>query len=125
MLFGVGSQFFSITDSFVRYILSQQKQIEQLFSKGFCVDEMFIQWVYLHWENANDCYASNCKDHPYIQEIYFDVCRAIDWTRGSPYTYTNDDYEMLMESGCLFARKFDYKTSPELINQIIEKVKVS
>lgn len=123
MRFGVGSQFFSITDRFARYVLSQKKQIEKLFSKGFCVDEMFIQWAYLQWENANECYASNRGDHPYIQEIYFDVCRAIDWKRGKPYVYKNEDFEMLMESGCLFARKFDYNTSPELMMRIIEKVK--
>lgn len=122
-LFGVGSAYFSITDRFARHVLTQKEAIHRHFSCGLCVDEMFLQWVYLHWDNPNPLYASNRKDHPYIQECYFDVCRAIDWTRGTPYTYTDEDFEMLMESGCLFARKFDYKTSPELVKRIMEIAK--
>lgn len=122
-LFGVGSTFFSITDRFAQHVLTQKEGIHEHFSNGLCVDEMFLQWVYLHWNDPNPLYASNKKDHPYIQECYLDVCRAIDWTRGTPYTYTDEDFDMLMESGCLFARKFDYKASPELVNRIIEIAK--
>ena len=121
--FGVGSPYFSITDRFARHVLTRKKAIHYHFSRGLCVDEMFLQWVYLHWNDPNPLYASNKKDHPYIEECYFDVCRAIDWTRGTPYTYKDEDFEMLMESGCLFARKFDYKTSPELVKRIMEIAK--
>ena len=123
MVFNIGSAYFDITDRFARYVVSQKEQIRKVFRRSFCADELFLQWVYLHWENANPRYHSNRKDHPYIQEIYFDVCRAIDWTRGNPYTYKEEDYDMLMESGCLFGRKFDDKTSPILVKQIIKKVK--
>jgi hypothetical protein len=119
----VGSAYFDITDRFARYVVSQKEKIARNFSNTFCADELFLQWVYLNWEDPNERYVSNRKDHPYIQETYFDVCRAIDWTRGKPYTYTDEDYDMLMESGCCFARKFDYSTSPRMMDKIVEKVK--
>ena len=32
--------------------------------------------------------------------------RLIDWKRGAPYVWTNDDKEQIMSSDDLFARKF-------------------
>jgi hypothetical protein len=47
--------------------------------------------------------------------LVFDVCQAIDWTRVNLYVYTIKDVPMLMGSNCLFARKFDFTRSPELL----------
>lgn len=83
------------------------------------IDEFFLQTVYLNSGDRFKRYTANCcEKHPYIQDTYFDVCRAIDWTRGNPYIYTNEDIPMLMESGCLFARKFDFTRDPELLKAI-------
>lgn len=123
MKFNIGSAYFDITDKFARYVVSKKEMILAQFSHSFCADELFLQWVYLHWENANERYISNKTDHPYIAETYFDVCRAIDWTRGKPYTYMDEDFDMLMESRCLFARKIDYNKSPKLVERIIRIVK--
>lgn len=44
--------------------------------------------------------------------------RCIDWERGTPYTYTLDDYKMLMASDKLFARKFDENTDFQICEKI-------
>lgn len=52
-----------------------------------------------------------------------DVLRAIDWTRGKPYVWKKGDYGILIDSNCLFARKFDFTNSPEIVEMLYEKIK--
>lgn len=40
----------------------------------------------------------------------------------SPKTLTMDDYENVIQSGCLFARKFDINVDKDVINKIINKI---
>ena len=40
----------------------------------------------------------------------------------SPKTLTMDDYENVIQSGCLFARKFDINADKDVINKIINKI---
>lgn len=61
--------------------------------------------------------------YPYIQNTYMDVLRAIDWTRGKPYVWKKGDYGILIDSNCLFARKFDFTNSPEIVEMLYEKIK--
>ena len=49
--------------------------------------------------------------------------RKIDWGRGKPYTWQLQDYEELVHSGCLFARKFDPKVDAEIIEKIVRDVR--
>lgn len=44
--------------------------------------------------------------------------RCIDWKRGAPYTFTIEDYDMLMNSGMFFARKFDEHVDMEIVNKL-------
>jgi len=122
---GIGSQFFSITDAFARYVVSQKAEVKNRFGSGFCVDELFLQTLYLNspFFERGTRYDSGHEEHPYIQNIYFDVVRAIDWVRGEPYTYREEDLAMLLESGCLFARKFDEAVDCAVIEQIVSRVK--
>ena len=43
-----------------------------------------------------------------LKEFDFAV-RYIDWNRGQPYVFREEDYNMLMDSDKLFARKFDIR----------------
>jgi hypothetical protein len=123
--YGIGSQWFDITDTFARYVLSQRTFIKKYFKDGFCVDEIFLQTVFLNSVDRFKRYVANRSEkHPYIQDTYFDVCRAIDWTRGYPYIYTIEDVPMLMKSGCLFARKFDFVRDPELLKALKDRIMV-
>lgn len=44
--------------------------------------------------------------------------RLIDWNRGSPYTFRQADFQELMASDCMFARKFDETVDGATIDEI-------
>ena len=48
--------------------------------------------------------------------------RLIDWKRGEPYTFKKEDFDELVYSKMLFARKFDSELYPEIIDMIFEAV---
>ena len=125
--YGMGAEWFSITDKMARYVLSQEKEIRKYFFCGFCADEIYLQTIWLNapFYREDLRYHSNKKNHPFIQETNFDIMRAIDWTRGgsSPYTYAASDYDMLMESDCLFVRKVDMEKSGELLALLDANIK--
>ena len=117
--FRKGPQWFSITDDLCRYVLNQREMIEVRFKHISCVDEWFLQTlVYNHptfWQ------------HVYDATDEFGGClRAIDWQRGSmlsPYTWGADsaDDDILMQSGCLFARKFSTRYQ-WLVDRIVNRI---
>ena len=48
-----------------------------------------------------------------------DACmRYIDWERGNPYVFKEEDLERLLKSRMLFARKFDVETNKKIIDDI-------
>lgn len=79
-------------------------------------DEMFLQTI---------VYNSSFKDKLYDKD-YDDSClgnqRYIDWKRGTPYTFRNEDFEELINSNCLFARKFNEKIDCKIIDRLSECV---
>ena len=46
----------------------------------------------------------------------------IDWKRGNPYVWRNQDYEELMNAPHLFARKFDENVDREVIDRIFQTI---
>lgn len=44
--------------------------------------------------------------------------RLIDWQRGAPYTFRACDYNELINSGAMFARKFDINIDAEICQKI-------
>lgn len=44
----------------------------------------------------------------------------IDWTRGNPYIFRSADFEQLMSSDRMFARKFDEKVDFDIVERIFE-----
>lgn len=103
-----GTQWFSITDNLAKYILSQENFIKSNFRYSLCPDELF-----LHTVTAN----SQFRDH-----IANNALRFIDWERGEPYTFTEDDYCKLINSEHLFARKFDETKDSQIIDMILSYI---
>lgn len=53
---------------------------------------------------------SDLRNHIYNPDDEFAGCmRAIDWNRGDPYVWRNEDFQELKDSDKLFARKFSSK----------------
>lgn len=111
-----GSQWVSITDELVSYILGKKELIRSVFMYTNCADELFIQSL---------VYNSRFRDRLYDRDYDDDVrgnMRLIDMKargkNGNPYTWRDSDWEEIRDSECLFARKFDWNTDQEIIERI-------
>lgn len=102
-----GAQWFSITNDLANFVIDNEDFIVKLCKNGFCVDEIFLQT--LVWNSAfkEKLY---CPD---AQDDYRTCLRFIDWKRGNPYTFTEQDFDELIKGEFLFARKFDMKSIPK------------
>lgn len=98
-VFKKGTQWVSVTDSFVRFLLARKEQIVKDYQGTFCSDEIFIQTEL--WQS------------PFRENIFdFDdeargCMRMIDWRDNKLADYTPDDLSRLKASPMLFARKFN------------------
>lgn len=109
--FEFGSNWFSITHLFAKYIVSQEQWINRTFSYSLCADEIFLQTILLNSEFVNSVINNNM--------------RLIDWYRGinsSPYTFKKEDYDELVNSDFLFARKFDENVDRKIVDLIYNYV---
>ena len=99
-----GAQWLSITDDFCDYILKRKDELLHRFNYPLCPDEAAIQSYF---------FSSPFKDTQYKPEATeFEQCmREIDWTRGKPYTWGDEDLKTLLSSEKFFARKFSSKNS--------------
>lgn len=97
--FKKGPQWVSVTAEFTAYLLANKLDILKMYRNTFCADEIFIQTL--------------CWNSPFRKEIYnttheSDGCqRIIGWKNGTLIDWNSNDYTMLTNSSCLFARKFN------------------
>lgn len=103
-----GATWFDITHDFATYVLSKEKEIEKQYKYTRCADEIFMQSILM--------------DSHFKSQLNTNLSREIDWNRGSPYTYTKDDYGLLKSSTKMFARKFSDDKS-EIVDMIYEDLK--
>lgn len=109
-----GANWFSITDDFAHYVLSNEKKIEHVFKYTFCCDEIFMQTLLMN---------SDFKTNLANQENEFPNKRYVVWDQfhvSSPKILVLNDLKDIEATNCLFARKFDEITSRELVNAIIK-----
>lgn len=108
-----GANWFSITHELASYVVSLKSKIEKEYKHTFCADEFFLQTIVYHSKFYDNLYLK--KDDDYSQNVRF-----IDWNRGEPYTFTIEDFDLLMHSKMLFARKFSVNLDKEVIDKIYE-----
>lgn len=106
-----GSQWFSITDEFARYVLSKKDWIKLSFEHSYLCDELFLQTLAYNSHFYERIYNSTpVKDIPQEQQGNL---RYINWWDGSPYTWNIDEVADInqlnvgIKNGHLFSRKFD------------------
>ena len=116
--FRKGANWVSVTDKFVGYIISKESEIKKYFKFSYCADELFIQTLLYN----SDFYKNICSLE---NDDYLSIKRCIDWKRGNPYTFKEEDFDFLIKSNCFFARKFSEKDSGNLIDKIYNYVKES
>jgi len=113
-----GSQWFSITHEFARYVLEHEKDIDKMFNYTACADEMFMQTLLLHSPYLKNRYQTE------DESSYISCMRYICWYENlHPYTWKSKDFDLLINSDFLFARKFDLNTDKDICKKIYEYLK--
>jgi hypothetical protein len=111
-----GPQWVSITHALGEYLIDLAPFIRQRFRWTSCGDEFFIQTLAYDSERfRRRLYAPDDVD------VSANL-RLIDWSRGSPYVWRAGDFEELMTSPCLFARKFDSEVDREIVERVCERL---
>lgn len=108
-----GCNWFSISGDLAKYAVSKQDEYKKVFSHSYCCDEIFIQTIVQSSKFKSNLFMPNCNND------HFACARLIDWKRGNPYVWTMEDYDEIMSSPCMFARKFDYKNHPDIVDKIL------
>lgn len=108
--FWKGDQWFSVTHKFASYVLSVESQIRKTYRYTLSANENFMQTIAMNSE--------------FKERTVKNSLRFIDWDRGSPYTFTSDDFVSLMNSDKLWARKFSSQKDINVIDRIYETLKI-
>lgn len=110
--FQMGSNWFSITDDFARYIIRVLPKYVPYFRKSFCSDELIVQTILINSPFKGRLY------HAQFDDSKQGNMRFIVWINHAPRDIVGSDYQALKSSDLLFARKFN----PDKDLAIIEKV---
>lgn len=95
-VFFKASNWLSLSDAAVRYLLSKEKQILKKYRYSFCGDEYFI---------PSELFSSKLKDSILNDEHYLLHCIE----RSNASTFHLSEYDQLCKTDYLFARKFTSK----------------
>ena len=114
--FARGSQWFDITDDLASYVLSRKSWILKQFKMTRASDESFLPLLVHNSIFKNKLY---CKS--FDGDMHANM-RFIDWKRGDPYLFKTENYEELIHSDLLFARKFDEQIDNKIIMKLKENI---
>jgi hypothetical protein len=93
-----------LTKAAVDYLLLKEHEIKKRYSHTFCPDEYFL---------LSELMNSQFKE----QIIFKESLLKQDWVSTHPKVYKMEDFDELMASGCLYARKFS-RESLDLLGRI-------
>lgn len=118
--FSYGANWFSITNDLVTYILENKKKIKKHFNWTSCADELFLQTLVY---NSSFYEKTYFRKYNLNDDDYHQIFRYIDWNRGNPYIWKVADYNELIDSDYLFARKFDLYQDEKIIDYLYSYIK--
>ena len=116
--FQKGSNWFSITDDLAKYVIERKEWVREVFKNSLCCDEIFLQTIV-----ANSPFFDRVYQYVTIPNTEEAAMRLVDWKRGGPYVFRNSDYEELLNSKMIFARKFDCECDAEIVKRISNRGK--
>ena len=97
-----GAEWFSITHGLCKELVDKKDFFLKHYKYTLIPDEIFLQtYVYNSEKYKNNLYNNKNED--------MGCMRKIDWVKGRPYVWQIKDYEELVTSPYLFARKFSEK----------------
>ncbi|RZF61682.1 beta-1,6-N-acetylglucosaminyltransferase [Sphingobacterium corticibacterium] len=111
--FRKGTQWVSVTSDFVHYLLSCKEVVLKTYHHTYCPDEVYKQTL---------CWNSTFRDNVYdMTDEGRGSLRAIGWQDGNLYDWTDQDFEEIMQSEGLFARKFN-SNDMEVVHKIFREI---
>ncbi|ATO45698.1 hypothetical protein C5L30_001298 [Companilactobacillus farciminis] len=117
---GYSSNWISLNEDAVNYILSKHYEIYDIFKDSFLCDELFVPTILFNNQKYKNMIFYNTPSHDKPEELQGNL-RYINWWDGSPYTWTDNDLNTIQrarELGHLFSRKFNLESSPKLKEKI-------
>lgn len=109
-----GAQWVSLSDDFCAYLMEKSDDLLHLFRYTYCPDEMVIHSLFASSPFADTLHQPEGRE-------YEQCLREIDWDRGSPYTWQEEDLGFLISSDKWFARKVS-SSHMALIDHINESI---
>lgn len=110
--FQKGTEWASITDAFARDLVEHKNNILDMYKYSCCCDEIYKQTFIINHGYREKLYNSK------FDNSHEAMMRCIDWKRGTPYVWRDQDFEELKQSRMLFARKFDASVDKTIIDKI-------
>lgn len=117
LIYQKGANWFSITHALAEYVVSNRSLIEKQFKYTLCADEVFLQTLVANSNFMNFVSENNFSDN------YETIQYCIDWNRGNPYEFRLNDFNYLINSKMLYARKFNWNVDSEIVLKIYENIK--
>lgn len=109
-----GSQWFTITWACMEYILQYLKDFPEVLDYfRYCLapDEMLFQTIIMN--------------SPFSKNLINNNLRKIDWYAGAnPKIFGLRDLNYLLDSGRLFARKFDLEMDEQILSSLEQRIKI-
>ena len=109
-----GANWFSISNNLASFVVESEPVLKKIYAYTILSDECFLQTLVYNSDFYDKVFKRNEHDTGHM--------RLIDWHRGKPYIYIKNDYNELMQSEMLFARKFDAKIDADIIDAVYDKV---
>lgn len=109
--FQSGDQWFSITNNLASELIQYKKKILEVFKNTRASDELFVQTIL----RSSDLYSNVSSDDE-------GSLRLIDWTRGHPYTFKDEDLSEIVnakKNGIVFIRKLNAASSKGIRNSLL------
>lgn len=114
-----GPEWFSITGKAATYILNHGEWAKNRFKETICSDEIFVQTII-----GNSAFAENIYNKE-SGDSYAECLRYARFNGPLPFVLNIGDYNVLVNSNCIFARKFgtSLPEEKELVDKIFDMYK--
>ena len=100
-VFKKGTNWVSVSQEFVVYLLQHKEEILKNYQHTYCADEIFLQTLCWYSPFRKKLFDANDESHGCM--------RLVGWKNSQIKDWEEKDYDLLISSEALFARKFNSK----------------